>query len=202
MTPLSGIFREGIEEAIAKLEDPARSKFHEPEVLFSKIGLSRGMKIADLGCGTGYFSVPASKIVGKDGTVFAVDKVPEVLDVLTRKIKSGKIANIKVLRSDLLSTGIESHSIDMGFIACVFHDVDQDQCLAEAERILKPGGRFAILEWKKVDSERGPPLKFRLNQKDIESALRRNGWTAVEAFEIGPLHHVVVGRTPAKNRKH
>ena len=188
---MSHIYENGIDAAIRKLENPQRVSRHDPNVLFSRIGLESGMVVADLGCGTGFFALPASKIVGAEGMVYAIDQMPEALDVLRRKIEQGQIGNIKVFQSDIHSTPIESGSVDLALMANVFHDADRKVVLNECRRILKSSGKLFIIDWKKISTVDGPPLQFRIEQADARDIIQNNGWKVISSFEAGPAHYAI-----------
>jgi len=191
------IFDGGVEEAIHKLENPERVKRHDPAVLFSRVGLRRGQVVADLGCGTGFFALPAAKSVGKQGRVLAVDKTPEMLKVLEEKLERVETDNIEVVQADILSTGIEKGTVDVALMANTFHDV-RGGSLKEVERILRTSGRLVILDWKKVPTQAGPLLEARLSPEGVTAILKGRRWRIAEQFDMGPTHYVVVARPPTK----
>jgi SAM-dependent methyltransferase len=191
------IFDGGVEQAIRVLENPERAKRHDPDVLFGRVGLRRGEVLADLGCGTGFFTLPAAKRAGKQGKVLAVDKTPEMLRVLGEKVERVESDNIKIIQADILSTGIDKGTVDVAFMANVFHDV-RGESLKEVERILRPSGRLVILDWKKVPTEAGPLIKARLTPEEVATILKGRRWKIVEQFDMGPTHYVVVARPPTK----
>jgi ubiquinone/menaquinone biosynthesis C-methylase UbiE len=166
-------------------------------VVFARVGLSEGMAVADLGCGTGFFSLPASKIVGEQGQVFAVDKVKEVLDVLKSKIEKEGMNNIVVRQTDISSSAIDDHSIDLIIMTNVFHDAHDDATLKECLRIIKEeDGKFLIIDWKKTDTGEGPPLEYRLDPKEVMEILAKKGWHVVDSFEPGSEHYALVAKFP------
>ena len=76
-----------------------------------------------MGCGTGFFALPAAEIVGDRGVVYAVDEVQEILRVLEQKISEQRIQNIRIVKSNLMTSPIPSLSVDFGLMACIFHDL-------------------------------------------------------------------------------
>jgi cyclopropane fatty-acyl-phospholipid synthase-like methyltransferase len=79
------------------LDDPERAKILDPDIILEKLELAGKIVLADLGCGTGFFSIPASRRVKM---VFALDIQQEMLDILTDKIKKEKITNIETILSE------------------------------------------------------------------------------------------------------
>lgn len=148
--------------------------------------------MADLGCGTGFFVLPAAKIIGKRGVVYAVDKVPEILEILKKKVEESGLTNIKIIRADVTASGITDHAVDTVLMANVFHDVDKDHMAKELRRILKPAGRIVVLEWKKIHTERGPPMEIRLTPEELKTILEERGWRVTSSFELSPSHYAVI----------
>lgn len=189
---MSKIFRDGISNAIKRLEDPNRINRHNPDILFPKVGLRTGMIVADLGCGTGFFALPASRIVGPNGMVYAVDFTPGILEVLKTKIQQSHITNVKVIESDILSTTIDAELVDLALLANVFHDVDKEAVLRECWRILKHSGELLVIDWKKADTGDGPPVELRMKEEDAIRIIQTNGWKVNDHFEAGPAHYAII----------
>lgn len=193
---MSRIFGSGVEDAIRKLESPDRRRRHDPEFVFKRAGLSSGMRVADLGCGTGFWAIPAAQMVGEKGFVYAIDRVPDVLEVLRTKVDQSRISNIKVMQGDLESPiDIPSETIDFVCIACVLHHV-RSKVLPEISRIMNKAGRLCIVEWKKeATTESGPPREERLTSQEVTNLLAENGWKTLDTFDdIAGTHYVVVAQ--------
>lgn len=94
-------------------------KILDPASILEKLELSGKTVLADLGCGTGFFSIPAARRVKK---VFALDIQQEMLDFLRKKIKKEKITNIEVILSGESSIPISDKSVDILLMANVFHE--------------------------------------------------------------------------------
>ena len=189
---MSHVFNHGVEEAIRKLEDPNRRKIYDPLFLLRRSGLVTGHIIADLGCGTGFFSLPAAKIVGDHGVVYAIDEVHEMLQVLETKISEQGIQNVRTMKSNLLATTIPNQSVDFVLMACVFHDLHRETLGAELNRILKSTGTICMVDWKKIPTEHGPPVEVRLTEEDVIREMNDMGFTNSEVYEAGQQHYGIV----------
>jgi len=138
----------------------------------SALDLKEGMIVADLGSGPGRFTIPIAKAVGAKGKVYAIDIDEGSLKELSEAARSEGLSNVETIRADL-TKGIplpESH-LDLVFMANVLHDLVHsgmgDFIIKEVERVLKPGGTFAVLEFKKSFTLFGPPLWLRLSPEEV-----------------------------------
>ena len=155
------------------LDSADRRKFLNPDIILKKAGLSRDTIFADLGCGSGYFAIPASLIVRK---VYAIDVQKEMLDIVREKIRMGKLTNIETLLSNESSFLLPDNSVDVLFMANVFHELDDKSgILKEAKRILSGRGRMIIIDWKKMEMEMGPPVEERLSEDEAVSICEEKG---------------------------
>lgn len=165
--------------------------------VLSSIKLVEGDVFMDAGCGDGFISREASKIVGADGKIWAVDRYSQSLDILREKVREEGIENLEVLEADLTQKlPLEDEKVDLCLMANVLHgflyNEELDQVIPELLRILKPGGRLAIVEFKKIEGTPGPPLSSRITAEDVNSALESRGFRSLEELEVGPYHYAVV----------
>lgn len=148
------------------LDSKSRLEELPPENVLEFMEVKKGDILVDVGAGTGYFSIPALKYVGKDGKVFAVDISEKMINIIKNKIK-GK-DNIKLILSKTYKINLPSKIADKILLAFVVHEVeDKKLFLKEIDRLLKEEGTLAIVEWEKKETDRGPPLSERLDKKDL-----------------------------------
>jgi ubiquinone/menaquinone biosynthesis C-methylase UbiE len=172
-----------------------RKQWHDPETILKEIAATKGMTIADLGSGPGFFTIPLAKITGDEGIVYAVDSSQTMLDGLQENIaKSGVNPKIiKILNSDVSHTEIPSGSVDLVLFANVLHEVDDKKAFfQEVRRISKPTVYIVDVDWKKIQTEHGPPLKERLSEDEATHVLAENGFTVTKQIEAGPYHYELI----------
>ena len=187
----------------AKLEDPSRLAYLPPDQAAATLGLSTGMVIADIGAGTGYFSIPFARQIGPLGRVFAVDLQREMLNLLCSKLETmAERAAIELIEGTASETGLPGSSCDLVFLANIWHELDdRESVLSEAERILRAGGRIAILDWRSdVSGPPGPPTGHRVSRADVESLLTRQRWTVEHSSLFGDYSYIVVAGAPMEDR--
>ena len=187
----------------AKLDDPSRLAFMPPDGAATLLGLLPGMHIADIGAGTGYFSIPFARRIGSLGRVFAVDLQREMLQLLDSKLAiMSERAPIDLLQGTAMETGLADSSCDLAFLANIWHELDdRESVLGEAERILYAGGRIAILDWRPdVSGHPGPPANQRVSPGDVEALLTRCRWTVQHSSRFGDYSYIVVAQAPLRAR--
>jgi len=171
------------------------SKLLNPEALLKdELGVSSGHQLGDLGCGgAGYFTLPAARLVGSQGKIYAVDILKAALDGVISKAKLENITNIETVWSDLEKVGatkIPAATLDFAcLINIIFQSRQNDAMLKEANRLLKQGGKLLVVDWKVEPTPFGPPLENRLPPEKLKSLALAAGFAVDKQFEAGPYHY-------------
>ncbi|MDO8725220.1 MAG: class I SAM-dependent methyltransferase [Candidatus Methanoperedens sp.] len=172
------------------LDSADRRRFLNPDSILKKAGLSRDTIFADLGCGSGYFAIPSSLIVKK---VYAIDVQEGMLDIVREKIRVKKLTNIETFLSKESSILLPDNSVDVLFMANVFHELDdRGGILKEAKRILSGRGRMIIIDWKKMEMEMGPPIEERISEDEVISICEDGDFRILERLEAGAYNYMLV----------
>ena len=129
-------------------DNPFLPIFRNPYKLLRAAGLKPGQKVLEVGCGPGFFTIPAAKIVENEGVVYAVDVHPLAIERVKEKIEREGIKNIKPILTNASDTGLPDRSIDLAFIFGLRYIAGGlENVIAEIYRILKPGG---VLSFEKT----------------------------------------------------
>jgi ubiquinone/menaquinone biosynthesis C-methylase UbiE len=152
----------------------------QPEKLLRELGLGEGMTIADIGCGPGFFTIPAAQIVGPTGVALAADIQGEMLSaVRTRALEHG-LTNVRIVKTNDREIPIAPGSCDIALLAFTLHEVEfRASFLHRAARALKPNGRLLALEWDKVEGPIGPPLEDRISPEELVADAQAAGLRVV-----------------------
>ena len=180
---------------VHRLEAKERLEWMPPGEILGWLDLRPGMMIADIGAGTGYFAIPIAQAITPGGRVFAVDLQPELLEVLRGKLaKPDAPANIVLLQGTASSTGLADGSCDLALLANVWHELDDDAAaVAELERILKPEGRMAVLDWRPdVERPPGPPLEHRVPARQVQQFLQSHGKRMHAVRNVGQYSYLIL----------
>src|ERR671936_105742 len=170
--------------------DPARA--------LGEFGVHQTATLADLGCGPGFFTIPAAKIVGPRGHVHAADVQTEMLERVREAAAANRLSNIEthLVREEprgerwSYDFGVPAASCDLALVAFVLHEAeDPASFLRAATALLKPSGRIAVLQWEKRDTYAGPAVQVRMTPDDTLEAAREAGLDARLAPSLDPDHY-------------
>lgn len=178
---------------VARLQDPERKSFQDPEKIFSLIRSYDHGDCADLGCGSGYFTFPVEKFLRGRGVCFAVDLQPEMLSLLEKeKQEKWPEANIRTMLSTNNRLDISDNVLELVWMVNVFHELsDSAAMIREVLRTLSPAGQFFVIDWKKEETPKGPPASERVSEIVLYDQLIDAGFTRIRSHDIYPWHYVV-----------
>jgi len=163
--------------------------------LFAKIQLRKEMTFLDVASGYGYYSIAASKYVGERGIVYALDLWKDGVGHLSNHIEEHKINNIQAVLADARKKiPLKNTSVDNCLLSSVLHDFiiekTEDGVLKEIRRVLKPAGKFAVIEYKKISSKPGPPIEIRITPEQVEKKVTPYGFNFLKTVEIGEFNYL------------
>ena len=170
----------------------------DADEILKAAGLKSDDVFLDAGCGDGYISIEASSVVGDRGKVYALDVYPESIETVKKEIEDRKLDNIEAAVSDITkSIPLDEASVDVTVMANVLHGFieggEVDMVMNNIVKVLKPGGIFAVVEFRKVESSRGPPFNVRITPEEVAEILEEYGFGIDDSHEIGEHHYIVKG---------
>ena len=135
------------------LERPKREREERTDLLVRMLELRPGMDVADIGAGSGYFTRRMSPSIEPDGTIFATDIQPEMLEYLDKSLLLEGIQNVVPILGRVDDTGLAQDSVDLILLVDVYHEFDHPWEMARSmHRALRPGGRIALVEYRAGDA--------------------------------------------------
>jgi ubiquinone/menaquinone biosynthesis C-methylase UbiE len=141
------------DEWIRLLEAPDRVASLKVDEIVGRLSLKPGDVVADLGAGSGVFSVPLARAVGPTGKVYAVEVDQTLVDYIARKVKEQRVPNVQAVLGRFTDPALPASDVDLAFVHDVLHHVeDRAGYLKRVVTYLEPGGRIAIVE---PDAQRG-----------------------------------------------
>jgi len=105
-----------------------------------------GQTVLEVGCGTGFFTLPAANLIGDEGCLVAMDALSDFIEQVSKKVKSADLKNVRVVKRDALNTGLSAATIDTALLFGVlpWPALPLNRLLPEMHRVLKPEGRLAV----------------------------------------------------------
>lgn len=172
--------------------------FANPEKNITHLGLSAGMSVADIGAGTGHYVMLASRLVGLEGQVYAVDIQKDLLDRLATEVAEKNIKNIHILWGDAENIGgtkLRQDAVDAVIISNVLFQTESKSGLVhEIHRIVKKGGRVLVIDWSESFAGLGPAPQQIVSEDIARDLFEKNGFELIKTFEAGAHHYGIVFR--------
>jgi len=174
--------------------------FSDPQEVVLQMGLTQGMRVADLGSGTGHYAKAAAGVVGSDGKVYAIDVQEDVLK--HSKTEHGHLHQhhqrgvIEAVWGDIekhAGTHLREHSIDAAILAnTLFQIHHREGMLAEIKRILKPGGKLLVVDWAGAYGGMGPSPEHVVPEHEADRIFIQGGFHKVKSYRAGPHHYAIL----------
>jgi predicted methyltransferase len=141
-------------QGAAWLEREQREREERGSLLLRELGLKPGMRVADVGAGTGYYSRRIAPLVGPTGKVYAVEIQPEMVKMLEAASKRTGLGNIEPILDSVDNVKLANAAIDVAIMVDVYHELEfPHEMLTSIVRALKPGGRVVFVEYRAEDPQ-------------------------------------------------
>jgi len=171
----------------------------EERKFFNALAPEPGMIVLDLGCGVGNYAIALAPHVGRTGHVYALDLWEEGIETLGVRASLGRHANIT---ARVCNAGeklpLDTRSVDLCLMATIMHILREektvDRTLPEVLRVVRPGGRIAVVEFHKKDEEPGPPFAWRLAPGELDGIMTGYGLDRLGCIDVGPHNYLALFR--------
>jgi len=188
----SGHSFRGAEKWSQVFDDPARDEWQKPDDVIRALKLAPEALVADIGAGTGYFAVRLARAVPK-GRVYGVDAEPDMVRYLSQRAQREGLANLTAVAAKPADPSLPA-PVDLVILVDTYHHVpDRERYFRELKKVLKPGGRLAIVDFT-LDSPVGPPKRARIAADRVKQELTRAGYALAEEHGFLPNQYFLVFR--------
>src|SRR6516164_115069 len=178
-----------------EFDDPARDAWQKPDEILDALHLEGTSRVADLGAGTGYFSVRIAKRV-PEGKLFSVDIEPDMLRYLRERAHHEHLNVIVPILASVDGANLPE-PVDLVLVVDTYHHIDHRIAyFAKLKASLRPNGRLAIVDFK-ADSPDGPPPEHRVSPEKVTAELNAAGYSLVATHQFLPRQYFLVLQSKA-----
>jgi len=178
---------------ITWLERPERENEEHPAIVIDALGLRGGEVVADLGAGSGYFTLLIAPKVGKTGKVLAVEIQDEMLEAIRRRATALKVTNVEEVKGSETDPKLPVNGVDIVLMVDVYHELAYPyEVMTKVRKALKPGGWVVFVEYRKEDPRVAIKEVHKMSVEQLEKEMRVVGLAHLRTVETLPLQHIVI----------
>jgi len=182
-------------DGAAWLERPEREAEEAPSKAIAALDLAPGAVVADVGAGSGYYTVRLAKVVGPKGRVVATDLQPGMLDLLRAKVAREGLANVEIVQGRADDPVLPAKTFDLVLMVDVYHELASPQAFVrKLKAALKPDGRLVLIEFRKEDPRVPIREEHKMSVDQVREELGADGFRIERVIEVLPWQHIIVLR--------
>lgn len=175
------------------LERAERDSLDQPDKVLDTIGITPGSTIADIGAGTGYYSVRLAKRVGSHGRVLATDIQPEMLSLLRTNMKNAGLTNIETILTTPTEAKLPVGQLDLALLVDVYHELaNPEETMAQVRRALKPDGRLVLIEYRGEDPTVPIKPEHKMTLARVRAEIEPMGFRFQQVYDFLPRQHLII----------
>jgi ubiquinone/menaquinone biosynthesis C-methylase UbiE len=180
-------------EDLGVLEGPDRDAWQMPDAVMDALGVADGSSVADIGAGGGWFTVRLARRVGPNGTVYAQDVQPQMLEAIRRRVEREGLRNVRTVKGDATNPRLLPSSVDAIIIVDAYHEFENPVALlGHLARALKPGGRLGVVNFTKQGGGPGPPAEERVEGSRVVREAALAGHTLLRRETFLPFQYYLI----------
>jgi predicted methyltransferase len=172
---------------VRRLEDEGREVREKQQAVLEELDLKRGMVIADIGAGTGLFTIPLAKAVGDTGKVYAVEILQVFLEHIAKRAAESGMSNVELVHANQKSAELPSRSIDLAFLCDTYHHIEYPKTyLSTVHAALREGGELVIIDLRRIPGESPAWLleHVRAGEEEVIEEIEAAGFELVAKSEL------------------
>jgi ubiquinone/menaquinone biosynthesis C-methylase UbiE len=160
------------------LDAPDRDLWQRPDLIMDAMGIADGSVVADIGAGSGWFTIRLARRVGPQGLVYAEDVQQEMINAISRRVSREGFNNVQAKLGTINDPKLPTQSLDAALLVDSFHEVDEKDrvtMLANLAKALKPSGRLGIIDFRLDGTGPGPAPEERVSPDVVVNAANAAG---------------------------
>lgn len=175
------------------LERPEREAEEAPSIAIRALQLKKGQVVADIGAGSGYYTMRMADAVGPEGKVYATDIQPGMLDIVRRRVTAARLTNVETVQSAPDDPKLPADSLDLAIMVDVYHELSAPQEFIRRLRpALKRTGRLVLLEFRKEDPRVPIRPEHKMSIAEVKAELEPEGFKLSTVLNDLPWQHILV----------
>ena len=175
------------EEWSKTLDQPNRIAGLKAEEVIARIGLKAGLTVADLGAGTGLFSIPMGRAVAPGGRVYAVEVDKAYFGIIREKARDAQVTNVQTVLGEFGDPKLPAADVDVAFFHDVLHHIDDRAgYLKNLARYVKPAGRVVVIDLKPEQSPHKDQPNLIVSEEQVTRWMTAVGFGKVEKVDLFP----------------
>lgn len=180
-------------QGAAWLDRPEREAEEAPSAAVRALQLRRGMVVADVGAGSGYYTVRLARAVGGEGRVFATDLQVGMLDLIRRKVERERLENVTLVQGASDDPRLPAATFDRILLVDVYHELAQPQAFVrQLKAALKPDGRLVLIEFRLEDPDVPILEVHKMSVAQVRQELAADGFEIERVISTLPWQHIIV----------
>jgi predicted methyltransferase len=177
------------------LEQPDRTLWHKPDLIMDAVHVAERSTVADIGAGSGWFTIRLAQRVGPKGMVYAQDVQRIMLDAIKRRVQREGFENVTTVQAHGNDPNLPARTLDAILMVDAYQEVDNRvEYLRNLANALKPTGRIGIVNWKPGRGGPGPDASERVAQSVVEADAAAAGLKVLDHEDLPYQYLLVLSR--------
>jgi ubiquinone/menaquinone biosynthesis C-methylase UbiE len=182
-------------EGAAWLDRPEREDEEAPSKAIAALALPKGAVVADVGAGSGYYTVRLARAVGPTGRVVATDLQPGMLELLRARVARERLANVELVQGRADDPLLPANTFDVVLMVDVYHELASPQVFVrKLEPALKRDGRLVLIEFRREDPRVPIREEHKMSVSQVRDELGAAGFRIERIIDVLPWQHMIVLR--------
>ncbi|ODS34674.1 MAG: putative methyltransferase [Candidatus Scalindua rubra] len=169
-------------------------EWQDTEEIMARLKINIGDVVADIGAGSGYFTIPLARRVGTEGLVYAEDIQKGMVDFISKKVEKLEMKNIRTVLGIIEDPTLPDNSLNIAFVANTYHELERPLLLLEnIKNDLRLNGKLVIIDWDPAKkSPFGPPKEVRVPEDIVIKEVQEIGLYLLEKHNFMPYHYFLI----------